>query len=342
MLTTASKLTFYFLCFLSLISQSTLANESNNDWVQFTFENDAFGLIDTSDNGYSNGLDWSWGKAVVNDYDDIDLPGWLETLYGWSYLNQGSNRQYQVSYSVSQRMYTPDDLQVDTLIEADRPYAGTLLWQSNLRSYADGIGDNLSITLGVVGPASLAEQTQKQVHKIIDAKEPLGWDNQLSNEAVFRIQAQRLYQWAYTPISENVEFDSVLHGDASIGNLMSHAGAGLTFRIGNILNQSYAYIAPAASRSNNGYIVKSADRLSWQFFVTFYGRYVLNDITIDGNTFKDSHSVELTHEQAMLNMGFMLNWKDWGLVFSTIRGTEQYNNQPSTANFAAVSISYRF
>ena len=184
---------FQYISLLTLLfSLNASANESNGDWVEFTFENDAFGLIHTSDNGYSNGLDWSWGKAVVNDFDELTLPTWLDSLYGWTYLNQGDNRQYQISYSVSQRMYTPDDLQQELLTEADRPYAGTLLWQSTLRSYDEGVADNLSLTLGIVGPASLAEQMQKQVHKIIDAKEPLGWDNQISNEPVFRIEAQRL------------------------------------------------------------------------------------------------------------------------------------------------------
>lgn len=321
--------------------QQVLAT-SNGDWVQFSFENDAFGLINTSDNGYSNGLEWSWGKAIVDDFDELNMPTWLTGLYGYSYLNHGASRQYQISYSVSQRMYTPDDLQQAELIESDRPYAGTLLWQSTLRSFGDGIADNLSITLGLVGPGSLAEQTQKQVHEIIDAKEPMGWDNQLSNEPVFRVEAQRLYQWAYTPISENVEFDTVIHGNAAIGNLMSDVGAGMSFRIGNILSHSYAFVTQAASRSNNGYQVKPASELSWQLFLTLYGRYVFNDITLDGNNFTDSHSVELTNQQAMINSGFMLNWQNWGLTFSVIRGTEQYKDQPSTANFAAVNINYRF
>ncbi|GIU52576.1 lipid A deacylase LpxR family protein [Shewanella sp. KT0246] len=323
-------------------SQQLHAGTSNGDWVQFTFENDAFGLINTSDDDYSNGIEWSWGKAVVNDFDELVLPKWLQGLYGYSYLNHGGNRQYQISYSVSQRMYTPDDLQQAALIESDRPYSGTLLWGTKLRSYGDGVADNLSLTLGVVGPASFAEQTQKQVHEIIDAKEPMGWDNQLSNEPVFKVEAQRLYQLAYTPLSDNLEFDTVFHGNAGVGNLMSDVGAGMTFRLGNILSHSYAFVSQAASRSNNGYIVKSADELSWQVFVTFYGRYVFNDITIDGNTFTDSHSAELTHQQAMINMGFMLNWQNWGLSFSAIRGTEQYHDQPNKANFAAVNINYRF
>ncbi|WP_194945113.1 lipid A deacylase LpxR family protein [Shewanella sp. TC10] len=332
-------------CFIGSIlifSTSVFATESNNDWMQFTFENDAFGLINTSDNGYSNGLDWSWGKKIADDFDELPLPNWLDAVYGWSYLNHGHNRNYQISYSVSQRMYTPDDLQQEQLLETDRPYSGTLLWQSTLRSYGNGVADNLSFTAGLVGPASLAEQTQKRVHKIIDAKEPLGWDNQLSNEPVFRIEAQRLYQLAYTPVSDNFEFDTVIHGNASVGNLMSDVGAGVTLRIGNILTGSYAFVSQAASRSNSGYMVKPAEELSWQFFVTLYGRYVFNDISLDGNTFTDSHSVQLTNEQATLNMGFMLTWQNWGLSFSAIRGTEQYHNQPSTANFAGASIIYRY
>ncbi|WP_144212377.1 lipid A deacylase LpxR family protein [Shewanella donghaensis] len=330
------------LAVLLLSNTLAIAEESDTAWVQFTFENDAFGLIDTSDNGYTNGIEWSWGHKVAHDYERLALPNWLDAFYGWSYLNQGSDRHYQLSYNLSQRMYTPDDIEIEELIPSDRPYAGTLLWEVDLKSYAAGISDNLSLTLGVVGPASFAEQTQKGIHNIIEAKQPQGWEHQLDNELVFQLEATRLYQWTYQQINDSLEFDSVVIAQAAAGNLMSNVGAGVSFRLGNILKDSYAYIQPAASRGHGGYQLKSKTDLSWQFFATIYTRYVFNDITLDGNTFKDSHSVNLTHEQAMINMGFTLNWQDWGLTFSAIRGSEQYEDQKSKPNFAGVSISYQY
>jgi hypothetical protein len=38
------------------------------------------------------------------------------------------------------------------------------------------------LTVGVVGPASFAEQTQKRIHEIVNADEPRGWNTQLKNE----------------------------------------------------------------------------------------------------------------------------------------------------------------
>jgi len=49
----------------------------------------------------------------------------------------------------------------------------------------------MEIQLGIVGPASFAEETQSLVHELLASQRPNGWDNQLKNEPGLAIIYER-------------------------------------------------------------------------------------------------------------------------------------------------------
>lgn len=167
------------------------------------------------------------------------------------------------------------------------------------------------MSLEVVGPVSRAEQTQIRIHELIGSEIPQGWDNHLENEPVFRLEGEHIIRFSDTDFSQTTAFDSSLYTQADAGNLLSDAGVGITLRIGNQLDENYAHINPIPARSANTFIAPQSRRFNWQVFLSVYARYVSNDITLDGNTFKDSHSVDLINEQGLVSSGFSLNWKNW-------------------------------
>ena len=81
---------------------------------------------------------------------------------------------------------------------------------------------------------------------------------------------------------------------------------------------------------------------SWQVFLTAAGSYVANDITIDGNTFEDSHSVSLEHGQALGSLGFAFSRQNWRLLFAYQMGTDEFDEQDYDREFATLSVAYRF
>jgi lipid A 3-O-deacylase len=89
-------------------------------------------------------------------------------------------------------MCTPTEITEPDLIESDRPYVVRLLWQSKIRHFADKRANSLSLTLGVAGSASLAEQSQTIIDKTLRATTPKGWNNQINNELVFRVVAEHI------------------------------------------------------------------------------------------------------------------------------------------------------
>ena len=331
----------------SMLSQTSYAeaidknvDEPRDGWYSLTFENDAFGVIEKSDDGYSNGIAFAWGYGPRDTFADLDIPRWIESISEWTYLNEGDDNSYSVNYTLAQGMYTPADLEETELIEDDRPYAGTLLWAAQIHSFDSRIANSLGLTLGVAGPASLAEQSQTVIHEIIGARKPMGWDNQIENEPVFRVDADNIIRLVDFNLSKTVEFDTNLYSQVGVGNLRSDVGTGLAFRIGNQLDQSFAYIKPVPARGVNTLVGAPSNNLNWQLVASVYGSYVFNDITVDGNTFKDSHSVELINEQGIASLALAMSWKNWGFIFSTQKGGDIFEGQKSKTNYGSLSITY--
>ena len=312
-----------------------------NHWFQFTFENDVMALVNASDDGYSNGISYAWGRSQYDGFESLDIPQWIRYISDWSFINQGDSKTYAISYGLYQSIYTPTEIEEPELIEDDRPYAGTMLWHAKIRNFADNRANSLGLTLGIAGPASLAEQSQTIIHKAIGATTPEGWDNQINNELVFRVSGEhieRFYDYKYT---DTVGFDASSYSEAGIGNLRSDIGTGLTFRIGNLLDSSYAFINPVNSQSANVLSTKG-EGVYWQLFASAYVSYAFNDISLDGNTFSSSHSVEKVNAQGLVSGGLLLVYHGWGIAFATQRGSKEFKGQKSINKYGSITISYHY
>jgi lipid A 3-O-deacylase len=310
-----------------------------SSWFILTLENDLFFL---TDDGYTSGVSAGWGHGPYDSLEDTSMPNWLRAFFGWTYINGSADNDYVLSYRITQGIYTPTDISDPEPILDDRPYAGTLTWQGKIRNYDDRLAQTLGLELGVVGPASFAEQTQEFVHEITGSEIAQGWDNQIDNEPVFRIDAERIQQLGLLNGTNKIQFDSTLYMNAGLGNLRSDIGTGLIFRMGTGLAESFAFVSPAPDHGANTLAGWPSKGFEWQLSVSAYGRYVLNDITLDGNTFKDSQSIDLKNEQGMVSASLASNWQNWGFILSVNRGTDTFEDQSSVTKYGAVSITYNY
>ena len=163
-------------CAVGCVTQSTGTYDGA---MTVTVENDVF---TGSDNNYTNGIGATWSSNEINTYDDDRFVH--EWAKFWSFLPFVGDDGYQTyaAWSVAQEMYTPDDIKVPNPPEDDQPYAGVLYLDNVLYARRDGTEHAWSLKVGVVGPASQAEDTQKWFHRVIGADKPKGWDTQLPNE----------------------------------------------------------------------------------------------------------------------------------------------------------------
>lgn len=277
----------------------------NSAWT-FTFEND---LFVGEDSRYTNGLAIYYGKGRFKRFTPDNLPRLLHQLIGNTYINQGIGRERAVVYGFYQAMQTPEDIISAELQESDVPYVGLLAAEAQLFSMSDTVSDRMTLTLGVVGPISLAREAQKTVHKIVGADDPRGWTHQIRNEPVLSLELQRNLRLAHTHAQRPMEADLVFVGGGGAGNLRSYLSGGIVARIGKNLSDNFPVVSIAPNRQVNP---TAFTRLSsWDAFAGIQAAYVANEIVTNGNTFTDSHSVELDHTQLQVSMGLGWNKKNW-------------------------------
>src|SRR3546814_18362025 len=77
--------------------------------------------------------------------------------------------------------------------------------------------DQMQVSLGVVGPASLGEPAQKLVHHIVDSPQPQGWDTQIKNEPTLQFVYQRSWQSPQFALPDGFGVDATPHAGAAIG-----------------------------------------------------------------------------------------------------------------------------
>jgi len=322
------------LCAL-LASATADALERNADVERlstFVFENDMFVL---DDGGYTNGFGYNWQYGAFDHFEDR-TPAWMEWVTRNLFIATMPGKQRSVSYGITQEIYTPEEIADKKADSNDRPYSGLLLWQTNWYAYDTEIADRLGLELGLVGPASLAEQSQKLIHKITGANEPKGWDDQLENEAIFRVDAQRSWRLRHGTY-RHMEFDVISHANAGAGTRRSDLGAGLSLRLGSGLGRSFANASLNPARNVNLIAGRAAE---WYAFLGLGGGYIFNDITLDGNTFEDSPSVNIEHWQASVTVGAAANLGNWGWLFSIREISDEFDTQQKDSLYGSLSVSY--
>lgn len=298
------------------------------------FENDDLTL---DDGGYTNGLAYSWSYGSFDRFEDR-TPAWMEMLTGRLYIATMPEKQRRISYSVAQEIYTPEEIKIPVIDPNDRPYAGLITWQATWLAFDDRIVDRLGLELGMVGSVSLGEHTQKAVHKLTGANEPKNWDEQLENEPIFRLSAQRSWR-LHEGLIGNMEYDVVGHAHGSGGTRRSDLGAGVSLRFGRGLQRNLVSASLNPAREVN---LSAGHPGEWYGFVALGGDYVFNDITLDGNTFESSASVDLEHWQAATSVGAVWNMGNLGWLLSVRYITDEFETQQKDSIWGSVSVSYRF
>ncbi|MEH6452364.1 MAG: lipid A deacylase LpxR family protein [Psychromonas sp.] len=323
---------------LIVLSPQSNAQQNEIDFFSFTFENDI--IFSGEDGGYSNGFIGAWGYNNVPKLDKQVLPLWIAYLADKSYLTSMPNKQYALSYRIGQLIQTDTYVAESSLVEEDAPYAGLLAWEGHINAFDKDVSDQLGLTLGVVGPASGAEQTQKLFHALFGYSEPQGWEHQLQNELVFRLDVMRTWRLYDVPSPfMGAEFDILGGMLGGVGNLRSDIATGINFRWGKELENSFS--------SATAMPIKKLNQLNntpngWYLFANISGAYVANDIFIDGNTFADSHSVDLIHGQTTFSTGVVLNIANWGVVYNMLYATDEYETQTEDTRYASLTVTYNY
>jgi hypothetical protein len=299
-----------------------------------------------TDRHYTNGLKLSFLGATRLD----ESPQFIrEVTRLLPTLRDDARRQlYKVGVSLGQNIYTPGDTQTATPILGDRPYAGWLYASLDLQARSlDGKTLRMvELAFGVVGPAALGEEFQNGFHDIIAVPRANGWDNQLKNEPGLILSWERRHRLLRVDLaSPNLNADFIGRYGFSLGNIRTHAAGGLAVRAGWRLPEDFGADLIRPSGGDEA----PARRTSVYLFASAEGRAVARNIFLDGNTWRDSQSVDKRELMADLNLGLVTRFP---LRLGAVRGlqlayiqnyrTKEFYGQLKRDVFGSISVSVLF
>jgi len=321
-------------CFISFaypaIAEDQVRTEDSKGIFNMVLENDLFA---GSDSDYTNGIRFSWLSSEERTPRIA-----REIARALPLANDGNKR---ISIAVGQSMFAPEDLSRRDLAVGDQPYGGWLYGSVGMVSDTGKTLDNVMLTLGVVGPLSRAEQTQKFVHRVVGSPHPNGWDNQLKNEPGIVLTYERKWRNMVEISPFGLAVDMTPHVGVNLGNVNTDASAGATFRLGYDLPLDYGPPRIRPSLPGSDFFIPT-QTLGGYLFTTISERAVARNIFLDGNTFADSPSVNKKYFVGSLQVGAALAYKQMRLTYTQVFMTKEYTSQRQASNFGALTLSYRF
>jgi hypothetical protein len=307
------------------------AAEPETGTASLVVENDLF---------YDRDRNYTSGVALVWVGTRGSTPGWaLRVARRITWFPADAPVRH--GYLVGQNMYTPRDITLADPPLDDRPYAGWLYGTVGLAVETGRQLDQLALTVGVVGRASGAEQTQAFVHRVQDEVEPQGWDTQLGNELGLLLTYQRSWRALATTGFAGLELDLSPHFGGALGNVYTYANTGLAARIGKrlALDHGPPRIQPSVPGSG---LSLPTDTFAWYLFTGFEGRAVGRNLFLDGNTFQDSRSVDKEVLVGDVQWGVSMSWRGARLSYTRVLRSREFTRQSEHDEFGAVSLSLSF
>ncbi len=303
-------------------------------------END---IVAGTDEYYTNGVKLSWQSADLVDWGQS---GWRQRfIEALPFINRRGG-QKSVGFALGQNIYTPRDTKLVAPDPIDRPYAGWSYLELAFVSKTPVISDTIGIQVGIIGPHSLSEDSQRLVHQWTNKAISRGWDYQLRDELGVNLVYERRARLYGRALVQTLGIDLVPHVGASIGNVQTYANAGGTLRLGLNLPTDFG-VQLARPGSVGGTPTDDLDprvaldrNFSVYIFGAVDGRAVARDIFLDGNTFRSSRSVSKEPFVADLSAGIGFIAGRWQFTYTQVSRTREFKSQRERYNtFGSVTLS---
>lgn len=337
------------------VPKSFITPLASDGYLTFYLDNDLFA---GSDEGYTNGARFSWisGSRTPDRFRGIHdvLHGLLWNEEEFNLLNRFSGLQsekevsYNVGLSLTQLIFTPQDLDALEAPPGERPYAGWLGLGTSLHAKDKDSLMSLGVVLGVIGPASLAEQSQDLIHDIRGFDKFAGWDSQIPNEITFDVLFDRKETFSlYQRDGQSFRVDGFFEGGVGLGTFRTNAYLGSMIRFGYNLPKAFADPRlELNSYSLEPFQGQVKPRVGWSLYglLGARGTYTAHDATLDGPLIR-GYDTGVTREPFVgeVYAGFGVRVKQWDFSYvHTLRTRRFEEDLNSNSSFGSVALRYRF
>jgi hypothetical protein len=291
---------------VAVIGAGAAHAEEAGGFFSFTDENDLWSdpLGTHQDRHYTHGTKLTW--LASGD----DLPRLTRAL--GKIPTRGMNgASGNAGFTFGQSMFTPENILNPAPILNDRPYAGWLyagLLFERRATHSDHLAtmESFELDLGIVGHGSLADEAQKFIHSVRFPEDvPQGWNNQLKDEPGVLLKYARLWRWSPSARLGNY-FDVIPRVGVEVGNVAIFGSAGATARLGWNLPDDFGVQIIDSPAAVNGGLSSRNNSFSAYLFAGADGRLVGHDITLAGNSYQTSQSVQKYDCVNDLSWGFAI------------------------------------
>jgi lipid A 3-O-deacylase len=294
-------------------------------FVTLTGDNDFFAGYD---HHYTNGFQFAVSA------DGMSLPKFMRSLPP---LRNGNDPQ--INFAFGQRIYTPTDTNRANPDPLDRPYGGWLYALMDIRVRSGNAVDSMQASLGVIGPASLAEQTQNIYHGLIGAEKSQGWDAQIGNQLAVLLGYERAWPSVLqTPVGP-LTADITPKVGVTVGNVYTYANTGAVFRIGQNLPDDFPVTDISLGPPRDGYR-PSGDGFGWYAWMGIDARAVAWNTFLDGSMFGDGPSVKRKPFGHDLQLGLVTVWNKSRVGFTFVRRSKEFETQTGADKFGQITFSF--
>jgi hypothetical protein len=200
--------------------------------------------------------------------------------------------------------------------------------------------DHLTISLGVVGPASLGRQVQNGVHRIAGNGESVGWSHQLHNEPTVMVGYERAWPSVFSGALGRQSFDVAPRVGGALGNVLTYANVGAVVRYGRNLPSDIPVTHISLGPPRDGY--RGTPEFGWYVWAGLDGRAVARNMFLDGNTFRDSPSVNRKPFGYDAQVGFALAWPSARVGFTFVQRSHEFDGQVGDDRFGQLAISFAY
>ncbi len=125
--------------------------------------------------------------------------------------------------------------------------------------------------------------------------------------------------------------------------MYTYAGTGATVTFGpytSRIQDTPPRVRP--SMPGTGFFDTPDREISWSLFAGFNGRAMARNIFLDGNTFRDSHSVDKKILVGDANIGATIGFDDYRLSYTLNYRTKEFRKQDDPSIFGSLTLTMRF
>lgn len=305
---------------------------------QLYIENDSFG--GGTDRYYTNGIKFGGGM----DADPVSE--WLFQAPAKRVLRQISDNlgELNVGLFLGQNMYTPKRITISQPQPLDRPWAAWLYAAGVAQSVLGNRLQTVELDLGVIGSPAMGREVQTEWHRLVGADRPQGWSNQLHTEP--GVLLAYLEKWRYGPTTG---VQAIPHFGATLGNVMTLVRVGGTVRFGhNMSGFGPDTIEPGGAMLQRTRLTDDQSKnggREWYVFTGFDTRAIARNIFLDGNTFRDSPSVDRKVMVHDIKTGISMRFQPVRVSLTHVRRSEEFTTATAgggVQQFYSLNASWDF